>query len=178
MRERPHSPAHPAPLPPVDAAAFRRAMRNPACAVAVVAAAGPDGRAGITATAVCSLADAPPSVLACVHRSSRFHGVIETARSFSINYLAADQVELANVFAGRTGAQGEERFTDALWSISATGAPVLRDALAAFGCHLDRIVDHATHSLFIGTVAEVFYAEHRAPLVYSRGTFSLPQPLI
>ena len=164
-------------LPEVDAATFRRAMRNPACAVAVVAASGPLGRSGITATAVCSLADSPPSVLACVHRSSRFHAVISAAEAFSINYLDADQMALAEVFAGRTGASGDDRFDENLWSSSGIGAPVLIDGFASFACRLDRIIDHATHSLFIGHVVEVFSVEDRQSLVYNRGTFSLPQPI-
>lgn len=161
----------------IDAALFRQAMRLPACAVAVVAAGLPGNRAGITATAVCSLSDAPPSVLACVHRSSRFHGVITRAHAFSISYLAADQVSLAEVFAGRTGLSGDERFDPALWTLSALGAPMLVGALAAFSCHLERIVDHATHALVIGRVDEIEADPPRPGLVYSQGAFQLPQPI-
>lgn len=161
----------------IDAARFRGAMRHPACAVAVVATGIPGSRAGITATAVCSLSDAPPSVLACVHRSSRFHRVIEQAHAFSINYLAADQIDLAEIFAGRTGLHGDGRFAAEAWTQSALGTPMLRGALAAFSCRLERMVDHATHSLVIGAVDEVHADEERPALVYSRGAFQLPQPI-
>jgi flavin reductase len=161
----------------LDAEAFRRAMRNPACAVAIVAASGPSGRAGITATAVCSLSDSPPAVLACINRSSWFYSVINEAESFSINYLSAEQVDLAKVFAGRAGAYGEARFADDLWTASRSGAPVLVEALASFSCYRDGTFEHSTHTLFVGRVVEVISAQDRESLVYSRGNFFLPRAL-
>jgi len=162
---------------PVEAEVFRRAMRHPASAVAVIAAGAPGGRAGITATAVCSLSDAPPSLLVCVNRNARLTGVIRASASFSVNFLGTDQVALAEVFAGRAGLAGERRFDDRLWATAVTGAPVLADCLASFDCRLDGEYQHATHSIFIGRVVAIAEAGHRHGLVYSRGAFRRIAPM-
>ncbi|PVM08929.1 4-hydroxyphenylacetate 3-monooxygenase, partial [Salmonella enterica subsp. enterica serovar Anatum] len=44
---------------------FRDAMASLAAAVNIVTTAGHAGRCGITATAVCSVTDTPPSVMVC-----------------------------------------------------------------------------------------------------------------
>ncbi len=50
---------------------FRKAMRHCAGAVALVTVGREDGgRTGLTATAVCSLSDDPPSLLVCVNRNA------------------------------------------------------------------------------------------------------------
>ncbi len=53
---------------------FRDAMSSLAAAVNVITTDGPHGRAGFTATAVCSVTDQPPTLLVCitaVHRCTR-----------------------------------------------------------------------------------------------------------
>ena len=49
---------------------FRDAMASLSAAVNVVTTAGEAGRCGITATAVCSVTDTPPSVMVCTCLSS------------------------------------------------------------------------------------------------------------
>jgi flavin reductase len=50
--------------------------------VTIITTDGPAGRHGMTATAVCSLSDAPPSLLVCLNRSARMHDVL-AANGFS-----------------------------------------------------------------------------------------------
>ena len=47
-------------LPPVTPEAYRQGMSSLAAAVNVVTTNGPEGRAGFTATAVCSVSATPP----------------------------------------------------------------------------------------------------------------------
>lgn len=58
------------PADPVSQLAFRDAMSSLAAAVNVITTDGPGGRAGFTATAVCSVTDQPPTLLVCINRSA------------------------------------------------------------------------------------------------------------
>lgn len=135
-----------------EAASFRDAMARVASAVHVVTTLGPSGRAGLTATAVASVSDNPPTVLVCIARPSRTLAVIEAAGLFCINTLPGDGLDLAEIFASRRGIEGEARFATRNWTTLATGAPVLSDAVAAFDCRLTAVQDVATHRILLGEV--------------------------
>lgn len=155
----------------VEAAAYRQVMRRHAGAVAIVTAGRPGARTGLTATAVCSLSDAPPLVLACVNRGASGHPAIRAAGAFCVNLLACHQAELASLFAGRGGRQGEARFAEASWTTLATGAPVLQGALANLDCTLLDEHAYATHSIFVGQVQGLLLQDGAAPLLYFDGAF-------
>src|SRR5438270_3584260 len=91
----------------VEAPVFREAMSRLGAAVHVVTTAGPGGRAGFTATAVCSVSDAPPTLLVCLNRKSQGGPTLRENMVFCVNTLGADCEALADVFAGRTGARAE-----------------------------------------------------------------------
>ncbi len=151
--------------------AFRASMQHLAGAVTVVAT-GPVGeRYGLTATAVCSLSDDPPTLLVCVNRSASAHDVIQSRRHFSINLLAADQQVVAAQFSGRAGLKGEARFSSSEWGMLITGAPILANALAAFDCQIAQELVFPTHTIFIGQVVATAVRVTADPLLYLRGKF-------
>jgi len=158
-------------LLPVDAQRFRAAMRLPATPVTVIATGTGEARAGLTASAVCSLSDQPPMILACVNRNSPVLAEIRRNGSFSANFLSDAQSGVAERFAGRTKIYGAARFAEGPWIGLATGAPVLADALASFDCWLEGEHDSATHAILIGKVAAIRHDEAARSLVYSAGTF-------
>lgn len=153
------------------AQSYREIMRHQAGAVSVIAAGPPGARAGLTATAVCSLSDDPPTLLACVNRRASAHSVIEAERVFSINLLAADQQPIADCFSGRTGVKGEDRFGIGAWRTANTGAPVLDGALASLECRIEEQHNFSTHSIFIGRVVDAIVVAQAAPLLYFRGDY-------
>jgi flavin reductase len=163
------------PLPPAlerpDAAAFRDAMAQVVSAVHVVTTEGPGGRVGLTATAVASVSDSPPTVLACLARASRTLAAIEASGAFCINTLPAHLAELAEIFASRRGIDGDARFMTARWGTLATGAPVLLDAISAFDCRLVAAHDIASHRILIGEVAGLGGAGQGASLIYRQRLF-------
>jgi len=145
------------PLKPVrrampEASLYRDAMARVASAVHVVTTIGPQGRIGLTATAVASVSDTPPTVLVSVARPSRTLAVIEASGVFCVNTLPGDAEELAEIFASRRKVDGEARFASRGWGSLVTGSPVLLDAVAAFDCRLTAVHDIATHRLLIGEV--------------------------
>jgi flavin reductase (DIM6/NTAB) family NADH-FMN oxidoreductase RutF len=155
----------------MDAQAYRAIMRHQAGAVTIIAVGEAGNRTGLTATAVCSLTDNPPTVLACVNRNASAHKPIRAVRVFSINLLARDQLSLAASFSGKAGLEGEERFRPDEWTTLATGAPVLKNALASLDCELTEEHEFMTHSIFIGRVKDGRHRDHVEPLLYFRGDF-------
>src|SRR5690606_37671697 len=117
--------------------------------------AGPAGRAGFTATAVCSVSDQPPTLLVCLNRRSRGTPALRQNGVFCVNTLAAGQEAIADLFAGRTGAAGEERFKGGEWMTLSTGAPILRSAAVAFDCRTIDVKTVGSHNVFFAVVEAV-----------------------
>jgi flavin reductase (DIM6/NTAB) family NADH-FMN oxidoreductase RutF len=136
-------------------AAFRHAMRELASGVSVVATGRGDERAGCTATALCSLSLAPPSLLVSISRSSATLSRLRATGVFGVSILAAGHEELADRFAGRGGVNGAARFAGSSWITLATGAPLLRDALTGIDCSVQEIIERHTHAIVIGEVKAV-----------------------
>ena len=57
----------------VEPKVFREAMSRLGAAVHVITTDGPSGKTGFTATAVCSVSDAPPTLLVCLNRGAHQH---------------------------------------------------------------------------------------------------------
>lgn len=156
---------------------FIAGMRKVAGAVSVITTAGRDGeRRGLTATAVCSLSAAPPSLVACVNRETWVARFVSDSGVFAVNVLSGAQEAIARTFAGQTGLSAGERFGVGDWGVGDTGAPLARGAVVAFECRLARIVDHTTHVILIGEVVGTVLGEGHS-LVYLDGRFScVPRP--
>src|SRR5205085_4721706 len=87
-----------------EPAAFREAMSRLGAAVHVITTAGPGGKIGTTATAVCSVSDAPPTLLVCLNRRGRTNPIVAEDGVFCVHILSAAQSEIAHSFACRTAA--------------------------------------------------------------------------
>lgn len=160
--------------PPVATADFCKGMRHLAGACVVIASGSNSERAGLTATAVCSITADPPQLLICVNRNVRAHEVIQRTGAFSINVLAQDQEFIAKRFAGMVeGVSGEERFAEAQWASGITGVPLLEEALVSFECRLEQVIAASTHDMFIGKVVGIRgLQEQDGPLVYFNSRFA------
>jgi flavin reductase len=156
----------PEPVVTVGAAAFRDAMCRLGAAVHVVTTAGPGGKTGFTATAVCSVSDAPPTLLVCLNRRSQGGPILRENKVFCVNTLGADGQALADVFAGRTSAAGVQRFAVGSWSTLKTGAPVLAEAVVAFDCRVVEIRAVASHNVIFGAVVDIRSGPVGPALVY------------
>ena len=73
-------------------------------------------------------------LMMCLNRRSQTNPVVLENGVFCINTLAASGAEIADIFAGRTGGVGAERFNVGEWMVLATGSPVLVPAVIAFDC--------------------------------------------
>lgn len=144
---------------------YRNAMARLGAAVNVIATDGVAGRRGFTASAVCSVTDAPPTLLVCCNRSHDTHDALVRNRVMSVNTLSAGQSEVSDVFAGVVG-NGDDRFATGEWAILSTGAPVLAGAAVAFDCRIVHVHDVGTHSVFFGEVDAVRLGDATEGLIY------------
>ena len=154
-----------------DGTVYRQLMRHQAVGVSVVATGEVGQRVGLTATSVASLSDAPPKLLVCVGRATQAHNIVCERGVFSVNFLASDQRELAERFAGQRGLDGEDRFPGAQWDTLVSGAPVLAGALSSIDCRLLESHTFTTHSIFIGRVVAGRSRDDGDPLIYFRGGY-------
>jgi flavin reductase len=152
--------------PTVSASLFRDAMCCFGAAVNVVTTDGELGRAGFTATAVCSVSDEPPTILICVLRSSQAGIALRKNGVLCVNVLRADDLLVADTFAGRSGIWGEDRFRSGAWGSMTTRAPVLQTALAALDCRVFETKDVGSHCVFLAHVEAIHIGKDGSPLLY------------
>jgi flavin reductase (DIM6/NTAB) family NADH-FMN oxidoreductase RutF len=155
----------------VESAVFYEAMSRLGATVHVVTTAGPRGKSGATATAVCSVTDTPPTLLVCLNRRSQTNPIVLENGVFCVNTLGHDGIGLADVFAGRTGVRGAERFMVGEWSELATGSPVLTAAAVAFDCRVVEVHAVGSHNVFFGTVEAVRLGPNGLVLVYHQRAY-------
>lgn len=146
---------------------FRAAMAALASGVAVVTTRDDQNRPrGLTATSVTSYSADPPSVLICIDRKAYSYRAMTRCKHFGVNLLAADQEDLAMLFASKES----DKFERCEWSSSADGTPVLEGALAHLECRNAFVAEHGDHAIIVGTVIDGA-ASDRPPLVYWNRSF-------
>jgi flavin reductase (DIM6/NTAB) family NADH-FMN oxidoreductase RutF len=161
----------------IDSNTFRQVMREVASPVAVVASGEPGERNGLTATAICSVSDNPPTVLVCVNQNAIAHASIIDRGCFSINFLSSDQEDIAILFSGANKVYGEDRFAVGQWDRGATGAPLLRDAICTLECQLVGHQAVATHTVFIGELIGGHKFGSNGALLYQHGAYKHLAPV-
>lgn len=134
--------------------AFRNGMALLAGAVTVLTTNGPEGLAGITASAVCSVTDSPPTVLVCINRSSFAHRFFYENKVLCINVLGAHQRDLSAMFSNRNITM-TDRFSQCQVNPLVTGAPALEQALVNLDGRIVATHEVGTHSVFYVEIDDV-----------------------
>lgn len=156
---------------------FRDAMASLPAAVNIVTSAGAAGQCGITATAVCSVTDTPPTLLVCVNRKSAMNPVFERNGRMCVNVLNHEQEQMARHFAGMTEVEMAQRFMLEGWCSGELEQPVLRHALASLEGVIDEIRPVGTHLIYLLAVRHISVAQHGHGLIYfRRGFHATPHP--
>jgi len=149
----------------LDTARYRNGMAMLAGAVNVITTDGPSGKAGFTATAVCTVTDQPPTLLVCMNRSSYAHQFFVGNGVLCVNLLSAEQQALSAVFSNREMSM-DERFARHAFSLLETGSPALAEALVSFDCRITQTHELGSHTVFYCEVLEMQQGESRPGLVY------------
>lgn len=162
----PQDPATAAPVPSRED--YREAMSRLAAAVNIITTDGPGGRAGFTASAVCSVTDAPPTLLVCLNRSASVYPAFAVNGVLCVNALGAGQQGLSGLFGGKTPM--EARFCAGHWRRGeATGSPVLDDAAVSFECRVLHGTPVGTHDVLFCEVQSItLHSEMHALMYFGR----------
>ena len=152
----------------IDARAFWQAIGVRAVGAAVVAAEADDGPRGFLALSATHLSAEPPLLMVSVDKKTSALETILAARCFAISYLSAAQAELSDIFGGRSGLQGADRFGAAAWTRLATGAPALEGAVGVLDCRLEDVIDRGGAAIVLGRLVD-FTSTDAPPLITFKG---------
>lgn len=150
---------------------FRNAMRRLTGGVSVITAGQGRDISGMTVTSVTSLSVDPPTLIVSVNRGASSWPLIRRHGFFGVNILNADQLDIAERFAGKDGLKGAARFAGADWFTRASGAPLLSGALAAIDCEVEEVVERHSHAIVIGRVLDLQVSPRTAALAYWQGQY-------
>jgi flavin reductase len=154
----------------IEPALFRESMSHLTAAVHIVTSAGPAGKTGFTATAVCSVSDDPAMLLVCVNKRSNSAPLFSQNGAFCVNTIGPNETNLADIFASRTGLHLDERFATGDWMTLKSGSPVLTSAVIAFDCRTIEVKELASHNIIFGAVEAVRFGGG-VPLLYHGRTY-------
>ena len=149
-----------------DTDAYREAVAHFATGVTVVTTVTPDGRAGMTASAVASVSLDPILLLVCVNNRIPTHRALEQSRRFAVSVLRQGHEAIARSFA----TPSPDKF-DGVRLDPGQELPVLADAAAWFVCDVHERFPGGDHSIFIGEVKACGARHGARPLVYFRREF-------
>lgn len=154
----------------LDKLEFRDAMSRLGAAVNIITSDGTAGRAGCTASAVCSVTDDPPTLLVCINRASRNNATFRQNGRLCVNVLASDQQDIALRFADRS-LPVDQRFILGDWEAGDGRPPVLRHAATSLECEISAVSEVGTHSVFFCTVTATRTRNESDGLIYFARTF-------
>jgi 3-hydroxy-9,10-secoandrosta-1,3,5(10)-triene-9,17-dione monooxygenase reductase component len=132
-----------------DPELFREVFGRFATGVAVITSSSPAGAGGMTANALCSLSLDPLLALVCFENQARTLPIVRQAQRFAVNVLAADQEELARVFASK---MPESEKLEGVDHRLLDGMPVIDGSLAWATCDLQQLIAGGDHTIAIGRV--------------------------
>jgi flavin reductase (DIM6/NTAB) family NADH-FMN oxidoreductase RutF len=165
-------PPKPGPAPKdIDVKTFWRALGVRASAVAVVTAQGSDGPSGFLALSATHLTADPPMLTVSIDKRTGTLAAVRHARHFAINYLPRGEEALADMFGGKGGVRGANRFASGRWTTLTTGAPILDNAIGALDCTLEDAVERFDTVIAIGRLVDFTGRDDGEPLLFFRGGY-------
>ena len=157
----------------ISADDFREALSHIAATVSVVTTDGVAGKRGLTVSSMCSVSADPPSVLVCVNRDSGVSHAIRENKAICVNVLRSDQAYISDAFGGRLTESGNDPFLCASWENGVTGAPQMVNALVNLDCYVKNELQHGTHFIFVGEIANLQTNGPGMPLIYRARSYEL-----
>jgi 3-hydroxy-9,10-secoandrosta-1,3,5(10)-triene-9,17-dione monooxygenase reductase component len=148
--------------------AFRDALGNYASGVTIITASHNQELFGFTCQSFFSLSVDPPLVAFSVMAKSTSYPKVREARSFAINVLAADQINLSNQFAR----SGTDKWAGVSWAPSELGSPVLDNSVLTLDCTPYREYEGGDHTLVVARVEDIKVNDGASPLLFFQGKYA------
>ena len=159
------------PTQPLSPLEFRKALGHFTTGVTVITVEREPGKIqGMTANSFTSVSLDPLLILVCVDHRAKILAFLQKKKHFGVSVLKAGQQAVSEYFArGVHSAEAEERLA-IRYSRTASGLPVLEDALLQLSCSTVASHPAGDHTIFIAEVhdAEIHEGE---PLLYFRGEY-------
>jgi flavin reductase (DIM6/NTAB) family NADH-FMN oxidoreductase RutF len=147
---------------------FRRVMGSLPTGICVITAQRAPGRVhGMTANSLTSVSLDPLLILICVDQKAHLHAYLKTQRRFGVSLLKETQSELSEFFALPDQDPAQEAQLGVRYRWTASGIPLLEDALAHIGCNVVAQYMSGDHTIFVGEV-ESLELKDGEPLVHCR----------
>ncbi len=146
---------------------FLEVLRTTKQNVFVLAAESGSQRHAMTVSSVFSASLEPMSMAVSVNQSASLHDILTIDSKFSLNLLASDQIEIAEICSGSE--EGQIRFEHSDWEFSEI--PYLKSAQSNLFCICRKIVPLYSHSLVIGEVENLSHSGKMNPLIYQDGKY-------
>ena len=146
---------------------YRDVLGQYASGVTVVTTLLGDTPVGMTCQSFTSVSLDPPLVAFLPMKTSRAFAAIRMSRRFCVNFLAADQTEVSNVFASRA----EDKFADVDWQPTSSGMPRLDNTVGWVDCVVHDVHEAGDHYLVIGRVEDLGQGDADKPLLFHRGRY-------
>lgn len=154
-------------LVPLDPAGYRRAMRQLPGGVTLVTAADRLGPAGVTVSAIASVAAVPAVISVALSRWNWVRSRAEGSGRFAVSLLGEHQRAEAERFALADTATFE-----GLDLVGDPGeAPLLSTAPVGLRCRLVDVVELYERAVLFGVVEVARFGPEAEPLVYAGGTY-------
>jgi flavin reductase (DIM6/NTAB) family NADH-FMN oxidoreductase RutF len=155
-----------------SSAVFRNTMQYLCGAVTVISAEHEGHDFGMTATAICSVSDTPPTVMVCVNKTASIHQPLSEMGQFTISILNGSDIEVALQFSSKDENKRRERLKH---FTGAKGRRHISGAVAVLYCNIVREVDCGTHTALFAEVDESgVHMPDAKPLLYFRQAFHVP----
>lgn len=151
---------------------FRRALGKFPTGVTIITTRDNEGKPiGMTASSFNTLSIEPKLILWSIDKSAWSIETFTKSKSFAINVLRSDQVELSNRFARR----GEDKFAGLTLTEGVNGSPLLDRAVAWFECTTWNVYEGGDHFIIVGKVDDYAYEENASSLAFYNGRYAVPE---
>ena len=117
-----------------------------------------DVRHGMSSSWVTQVSGEPPLLSASVDRDHFSHRLLRETRRFALNVVGRRSRRLEDFFYS-SAAKAENNLASFATLDAPSGVPVLREALVAFDCAVEREVEAGDHTIFVARVEWVHRGE-------------------
>jgi flavin reductase (DIM6/NTAB) family NADH-FMN oxidoreductase RutF len=155
---------------PLDSKKFRSVMSKFATGVTVVTTRAGDDIHGLTVNAFCSVSLEPMLALVCIDKTAKAHALLEKSKNYAVNFLAADQEDIARRFA-TDQLPAADRFRGIPHRREITGAPVFEHSLGFLDCEIVSSYPAGDHTIFVGRVLALGEKDALPPLLYFKSAY-------
>lgn len=129
---------------------------------------GRDHLFGITINSFSSVSLEPALLLFSVDNRSSHLSFFKNAKYFSLNVLAADQLDLAKAFSSN---KSSKKWEIEGYNSGKFGSPIFPNSLAFFECKKNRVIKAGDHHVFIGQIIDFQQLNSKAPLTFFSGSY-------